>query len=370
MKVDFLDLRSIYDLQSDEIASSVFRVLQSGQYILGEEVCEFEKEWSSYCSAEYCISTSNGLDALRLSLYALDIAVGDEVIVPSSTFIATWLAVTSVGATPVPVEVNSLTYTLDPSLIRSSITSRTKAIIPVHLYGHPADMDPILSIASDYGLYVIEDAAQAHGALYKSKRIGSHGDLVCWSFYPGKNLGAVGDAGAITTNNLSLFHKLTSLRNYGSTKKYHHETFGLNARMDSLQAAILRAKLLKLDAFQKRRSQIAKFYTSIISQFSSPSILFAPAVADWCVHAWHLYVVWVPERTRLQKYLESCGIATLIHYPIPPHIQEVYRTTPKSPPSFPFTESLSRCCLSLPCGPHLSDSQIEYVAECLSSYAC
>ena len=243
MKIPFLDLSAAYRELKTEINAAVSRVLESGWYILGPEVEAFESEWAAYCEAKHAVGLANGLDALTLALRALDIGPGDEVIVPSNTYIATWLAVTGVGATPVPVEPDVATHNIDPARIEAAITSRTRALLPVHLYGQPADMDPILDIASRHGLRVIEDAAQAHGARYKGKRIGAHGDIVCWSFYPGKNLGALGDAGAITTNDTALAERVALLRNYGSRQKYVNEEAGVNSRLDPIQAAVLRVKL-------------------------------------------------------------------------------------------------------------------------------
>ena len=244
-----------------EIDAAVSRVLESGWYILGPEVEAFEAEWAAYCDAKHAVGLANGLDALTLALRALDIGPGDEVIVPSNTYIATWLAVSGVGATPVPVEPDEATHNIDPARIEAAITSRTRALLPVHLYGQPADMDPILDIAKRHGLRVIEDAAQAHGARYKGKRIGAHGDIVCWSFYPGKNLGALGDAGAITTNDTALAERVALLRNYGSRQKYVNEEAGVNSRLDPIQAAVLRVKLGVLDEWTERRRAVATAYT-------------------------------------------------------------------------------------------------------------
>ena len=265
---------------------------------------------------EHAVGLANGLDALTLALRALDIGPGDEVIVPSNTYIATWLAVTGVGATPIPVEPDVATHNIDPARIEAAITSRTRALLPVHLYGQPADMDPILDIASRHGLRVIEDAAQAHGARYKGKRIGAHGDIVCWSFYPGKNLGALGDAGAITTNDTALAERVALLRNYGSRQKYVNEEAGVNSRLDPIQAAVLRVKLTVLDEWTERRRAVASAYTEGLAESS----LILPHVPDWAEPAWHLYVVRTPDRDRLQGRLSEAGIGTLIHYPIPHRI--------------------------------------------------
>lgn len=259
MSIPFLDLKAATDSLRSEIDIAISRVLNSGQYILGDEVGAFEDEYAAYCGAKYCVGVANGLDALHLVLRAWGIGPGDEVIVPSNTYIATWLAVSYCGATPVPVEPDEKTHNIDPSKIESLITTRTKAIIPVHLYGQPADLDPIIFISKKYNLKLLEDGAQAHGARYKGKRIGAHGNAVAWSFYPGKNLGAIGDGGAITTDDGELFEKLKSLRNYGSSKKYIHELVGFNSRLDSLQAAILKVKLKKLDEWNAIRKKLHRF---------------------------------------------------------------------------------------------------------------
>ena len=342
--IQFLDLKASYNEISDEIDSAVSRVLGSGSYILGDEVEKFERNFASYVDCAHSVTVGNGLDALYLILSAIGIGPGDEVIVPSHTFIATWLAVSHCGATPVPVEPDKRTYNINPSLIEAAITPRTKAIIPVHLYGQPADLDPILSLADEYNLYVVEDAAQAHGARYKGKRIGSHGDLVAWSFYPGKNLGALGDAGGITTNDASLAEKLRSLRNYGSSKKYQNEVVGFNSRLDPIQAAFLREKLNYLDQDIENRRACAEVYSKKLNVAQ----LMLPIVPDWADPVWHLYVVQHPHRDHYQKRLELSGIGTLIHYPIPPHLQEAYSYLNFKKGEFPIAEKLAQEVLSLP----------------------
>ena len=349
MKIPFLDLGAPYRELKPEIDTALSRVLESGWYILGPEVEAFETEWAAYCDAKHAVGLANGLDALTLALRALDIGPGDEVIVPSNTYIATWLAVTGVGATPVPVEPDVATHNIDPARIEAAITSRTRALLPVHLYGQPADMDPILDIASRHGLRVIEDAAQAHGARYKGKRIGAHGDIVCWSFYPGKNLGALGDAGAITTNDAALAERVALLRNYGSRQKYVNEEPGVNSRLDPIQAAVLRVKLGVLDEWTERRRAVASAYTLGLAE----SGLILPHVPDWAEPAWHLYVVRTPDRDRLQGRLSEAGIGTLIHYPIPPHMQKAYAERQIAPNALPLAQTLASEVLSLPIGPHL-----------------
>lgn len=354
MLIPFLDLGAAYRELKSEIDAAVARVLESGWYILGPEVDAFEAEWAAYCEAKHAVGVANGLDALLLALRALDIGPGDEVIVPSNTYIATWLAVSGVGAIPVPVEPDPATYNIDAMRIEAAITPRTRAIIPVHLYGQPADLDPILKIANRNSLRVIEDAAQAHGARYKGRRIGAHGDIACWSFYPGKNLGALGDAGAITTNDSGLAERIALLRNYGSRQKYVNEEAGVNSRLDPLQAAVLRAKLGVLDSWTDRRCAIAATYTEGLQGTG----VILPHVPDWAEPVWHLYVVRTPERKALQARLSEAGIGTLIHYPIPPHMQEAYIDLGIAPQTLPLARSLADHVLSLPIGPQLDPSLI------------
>ena len=349
MKVPFLDLGASYRELKSEIDPAISRVLDSGWYILGPEVEAFEAEWAEYCEAKYAVGLANGLDALILALRALDVGPGDEVIVPSNTYIATWLAVSAVGATPVPVEPDPATHNINPELISTAITSRTKVLLPVHLYGQPADMDPILKLARKYNVAVVEDAAQAHGGRYKNKRIGGHGDIVCWSFYPGKNLGALGDGGAITTNRADLADKVQVLRNYGSRVKYVNEVQGVNSRLDPIQAAVLRVKLKHLDEWTDRRRTIAGAYSHGLKD----SGLILPHVPDWADPVWHLYVVRTTERDALQKRLGEAGIGTLIHYPIPPHMQDAYAGLGLSAGAFPLARQMANEVLSLPIGPQM-----------------
>lgn len=357
-KIPFLDLGKAYKELKTDLDSAYQRVMNSGWYILGEEVDAFEAEFAEYCGAKYCVGVGNGLDALNLILRAYGIGPGDEVIVPSHTFIATWLAVTHAGALPVPVETpDDCTYTISPDLIEAAITSRTKAIIPVHLYGRPADMGPIIQIASKRGLKVIEDAAQAHGARYHGRRTGGLGDAAAFSFYPGKNLGAFGDAGAITTNDGELAGKLRSLRNYGSSAKYVHDMIGLNTRLDPLQAAMLRVKLRYLDEWNERRVSLAESYRQLLS---SANVLL-PDVSPGFESVYHLFVVRTSLRERLQAELKGAGIETLIHYPIPPHKQLAYCSLQNV--FLPVAERLTAEILSLPMGPHLSREDVEVVAH-------
>lgn len=357
MNISFLDLSAAYRELKTEIDAAIRRVLDSGWYILGQEVDAFEAEWAAYCEAEHAVSLANGLDALILALRALDIGPSHEVIVPSNTYIATWLAVTAVGARPVPVEPDPATHNLDPARIESAITPATRAILPVHLYGQPADLDPIILLARRHGLAVVEDAAQAHGARYKGQRIGAHGDIVCWSFYPGKNLGALGDAGAITTNRADLADRIRVLRNYGSRVKYVNEVQGVNSRLDPIQAAVLRAKLPHLEAWTDRRRAIAASYTEGLLGCG----LILPHVPNWAEPAWHLYVVRSPDRDGLQKRLGAAGVGTLIHYPIPPHMQEAYAELGLLPEALPLAQQLADEVLSLPMGPQLGRDQAKAV---------
>lgn len=363
-KIPFLDLGKTYSELKTELDSAIQRVMNSGWYIQGEEVESFEAEFAEYCGAKFCIGCGNGLDALHLILRAYDIGPGDEVIVPAHTFIATWSAVTLAGAVPVPVENrDDATYTIATELIEAAITPRTRAIIPVHLYGRPADMAPIMRIAEKHGLKVIEDAAQAHGARYQGRCTGSLGDAAAFSFYPGKNLGAYGDGGAITTNDSSLAMKLRSLRNYGSSAKYVHDIMGFNSRLDALQAAMLRVKLHHLDDWNARRVAIAESYQEQLAGTG----LVLPTVSGGFDSVYHLYVVATPHRDSLQSELKRSGIETLVHYPIPPHKQHAYESLQSL--SLPVAERLSREVLSLPIGPHLSGEALERVAYQVSRIA-
>jgi dTDP-4-amino-4,6-dideoxygalactose transaminase len=361
MNVPFLDLGAAYRELKIEIDEAIHRVLDSGWYILGPEVEAFEAEWATYCEAKQAVGLANGLDAMILALRALDVGPGDEVIVPSNTYIATWLAVSAVGATPVPVEPDAATHNIDVGLIEAAITARTKVILPVHLYGQPADMDPILLLAKQAGIRVVEDAAQAHGARYKGKRIGGHGDIVCWSFYPGKNLGALGDGGAITTDDPELAHKIRVLRNYGSRVKYVNEVQGVNSRLDPIQAAALRVKLLHLDTWTQRRTEVADRYQESLTGCG----LVLPRAPEWAECSWHLYVVRSTDREALQAKLSQVGIGSLIHYPIPPHMQDAYAQLSLPPDALPLARQLAAEVVSLPIGPQLSHAQQDIVIATL-----
>ena len=355
--IPFLDLKAPYLELKQELDVAIARVVSSGWFIGGPEVDQFEAEYATYCGATHAVGVANGLDALHLALRAMDVGPGDEVIVPSNTYIATWLAVSQCGATPVPVEPDVRTYNIDPARIEAAITPRTKVILPVHLYGQPADMDPILAIARKHGLRVLEDGAQAHGARYKGQRLGAHGDAVAWSFYPGKNLGAMGDGGAVTTNDAQLADRIRVLRNYGSRVKYVNEVQGYNSRLDPLQAAILRVKLAHLDEWNARRGAIAAQYQQGLAGCG----LTLPHVPDWAEPAWHLYVVLHPQRDALQKSLADVGVGTLIHYPIPPHLQGAYADLGLGKAKFPIAERIHNEVLSLPMSPSMTLEQTSQV---------
>lgn len=350
--VPFLDLGAAYRELRNELDAAHRQVMESGWYVLGAQVSAFESEWAAFCEAQHCIGVGNGLDALTLALRALDVGTGDEVIVPSNTYIATWLAVSAVGAHPVAVEPDPATHNIDPDRIEAAITSRAKVILPVHLYGQPADLDPILAIARSRGIAVIEDAAQAHGARYQGTRIGAHSDAVCWSFYPGKNLGAFGDGGAVTTSRADVADRVRVLRNYGSRTKYVNEVQGVNSRLDELQAAYLRVKLRHLDEWNARRRDIAGRYLAELSDL--PGITL-PAVLGGVEPVWHLFVVAVEDRDALQHRLADDRIETLIHYPIPPFRQAAYPLYPHGD-ALPIADRLAARVLSLPIGPHLARS--------------
>lgn len=357
MTVKFLDLAASYRELKPEIDAAIARSLASGWYIGGPEVEAFETSFANYCGARHCIGVGNGLDALHLALRAMDVGPGDEVIVSSNTYIATWLAVTMVGAKPVPVEPDPTTHNLDPRRIEASITNRTRVILPTHLYGQSAELDPLLGLCRLHGLKLLEDAAQAHGASYKNRRIGSHGSAVAWSFYPGKNLGAFGDGGAVTTNDPELAHRVRMLGNYGSSVKYVNEARGVNSRLDPLQAAVLGVKLNRLDAWNARRKEIAARYEAGLSGLN----IDLPSVPDWADPAWHLFVIRTPARNALVGKLTAAGVQTLIHYPIPPHLQAAYSDMRMVEGSLPVAELLANEVVSLPIGPHMSDAEVETV---------
>jgi dTDP-4-amino-4,6-dideoxygalactose transaminase len=358
MNVPFLELKPTYLELKEELDAAYHRVMDSGWYLLGAELEMFEGEFAAYCDAKHCVAVGSGLDALHLILRAYDIGAGDEVLVPSNTFIATWLAVSHAGALPVPVEPDPNTFNLDPELIEAAITPRTRAIIPVHLYGQPADMDPIMAIARRHGLKVIEDNAQSQGARYKTRRTGSLGDAAAHSFYPGKNLGAFADAGAVTTSDAELADRIRILRNYGSREKYHNEVKGFNSRMDELQAAFLRVKLGKLDDWNNRRRTLTARY---LKELRNVAGLALPFVPEWAEPVWHLFVVRHSQRNALQAKLAAAGIGTLIHYPAPPHCSGAYAGGKWRRGAFPIAENLADTVLSLPMGPHLAEGQVSHL---------
>lgn len=362
--IEFLNLKAAYEELKAQIDAAVARALASGWYIGGPEVESFEQEFAAYTGALHCVGVANGLDALHLALRAMGVGPGDEVIVPSNTYIATWLAVSQCGATPVPVEPLEGTHNIDPARIEAAITARTRVIVPVHLYGQPADLDPILDIARRHGLRVLEDGAQAHGAAYKGRRIGAHGDAVAWSFYPGKNLGALGDGGAVTTSDPELADRIRVLHNYGSRQKYVNEVQGFNSRLDPVQAAILRVKLSCLDQWNERRRALARQYQQGLAGLG----LTLPEVAEGMDPVWHLYVVRCPQRDMLQKSLAEAGVSTLIHYPIPPHLQQAYAGPGWGPGSLPVAERLANEVLSLPMGPQLQPQQVDEVIRRITAF--
>ncbi|NVO20146.1 MAG: DegT/DnrJ/EryC1/StrS family aminotransferase [Bacteroidetes bacterium] len=365
MRIPFLNLAPMHSAIKPEVQQTFEQVYDSNWFILGEQLQEFEKAYSQFCETTHTIGVSNGLDALTLSLRALGIGPGDEVIVPSNTFIATLLAVTYAGATPVPVEPDFRTYNLDPNRITSAITPNTKAIIPVHLYGQACKMDMITDLATQNGLQVVEDNAQSHGASYKAKPTGSWGVLNGTSFYPGKNLGALGDGGAITTDNPELARKITMLRNYGSERKYYNEIQGFNMRLDELQAAILRVKLGHIKYWIHQRQDIAKIYGQ---ELKGVGDLVLPYVIPDATHVYHLYVVRTEYRDELKDYLEKQDVETMIHYPVPPHLQRAYTSLNYRKGDFPIAEKISKTCLSLPIWPGMNSQEIEKVVTAIRDF--
>jgi dTDP-4-amino-4,6-dideoxygalactose transaminase len=364
--VPFLDMNSPYHELKAELDDAYQRVMESGWYILGQEVETFEQEFARYCNVRHCIGVGNGLEALHLILRAYGIGEGDEVIVPSNTYIATWLAVSYAGARPIPVEPDPRSYNLDPLRVESAINPRTRAILPVHLYGQTADMDPLLALADRYNLKVIEDAAQAQGAVYKGRKSGSLGHAAGFSYYPGKNLGALGDAGAVTTNDDILAEQIRNLRNYGSRVKYYNEVKGYNSRLDEMQAAFLRVKLNHLDEWNERRACSASLYLLALADLPD---LILPHVPEWASPIWHIFTIRHSRRGELQEYLKNKGIGTLIHYPIPPHLSDAYADLGFQQEAFPIAESIASTQLSLPMGPHLSSDDAEYVISIIREFA-
>lgn len=355
--VPFLDLKTQYSQIAGEMEPAVLKVLSGGNYILGDEVRAFEREFAAYLGVKHAIAVSSGLDALRLALIAADIQPGDEVITPANTFIATALAITSVGAKVVLVEPDEETANIEASAIARAITPRTRAIIPVHLYGLPCRTAPILELARERNLTVIEDACQAHGALVDGVKAGTQGQMGCYSFYPGKNLGACGDGGMVVTSDDRLAQRLTSLRNYGQEKKYYHTEIGYNHRLDEIQAAVLRVKLRRLDTWNALRAKHAAAYTKGLSGLPAKT----PTMPEGRTHIFHLYVIRTDQRDALQQHLTARGVGTLIHYPVPIHLQQAYRSLGLGPGSFPISERMAGQILSLPMFPELTQGQIDEV---------
>lgn len=364
MKIPFVSFKPMEQELDQQLRDAFSRVFERSWYIEGVECQNFEKAFADYCGTEYCVGCGNGLDALMLSLKALGIGEGDEVIVPSNTYIATALAVTYVGATPVFVEPILDTFNIDPTKIEEKINEKTKAIMPVHLYGQPADMDPIMEIAGKYNLYVVEDCAQAHGATYKGKKIGTFGDAAGFSFYPGKNLGALGDAGAAVTNKKEIADKIRALGNYGSDYKYHHIYQGNNSRLDELQAAFLSEKLPILDKMNAERRRIADMYLKGITN----SKIILPTVIEEVQPVWHIFGIRCEERDALADYLEQQGIATNMHYPIPMHLQGAYKDLGILEGMLPLAEEISKTELSLPMYYGMKDEEIRYVIEKINTF--
>lgn len=365
MSIPFLDLHAGYRELQEDLDAAYRRVMEGGRYILGPEVEAFEEEFAALCEVPHCVTVGNGLEALQLILRACDVGPGDEVIVPAFTFIATWLAVSAVGATPVGVEVDERTYLLDAARVEGAITPRTRAILPVHLYGQPADMDALAALARRHRLVLIEDAAQAHGARYRGRRVGGLGAAAAFSFYPSKNLGAYGDGGAVTTHDSELAQRVRLLRNYGSRRKYEHECRGGNSRLDELQAAFLRVSLRRLDEWNERRRRLAAVYQRGLQ--AAPEVT-PPFVAEGNEPVWHLIVIRHRLRDDLHHYLTQRGIGSLVHYPIPPHRSEAYRDGRWQGSGLGFTEQLAREVLSLPMGPQLEETAVAAVVEALHHF--
>lgn len=364
MTVPFLDLRAASDDLGEQLVAAAERVIRSGWFILGPEVEHFEEQFASYLGVRHCVGVASGLDALHLALRAMGVGPGDEVIVPGNTYVATWLAVSQVGATPVAIDVDPKTFALDPQRLEGAISERTKAVLPVHLYGQPADMTAVMELARRYSLRVLEDAAQAHGARWQGRCVGGFGDAAAWSFYPTKNLGGLGDGGAVTTNDPELAKRIRMLRNYGSSAKYRNDIQGFNSRLDELQAAVLSVKLDRLDEWNARRAAVAAQYEAGLRDSS----LGLPRVAAGAEHVWHLFVVRSPERDRLQAHLKAQGIQTLIHYPVPPYRQGAYPAGTWRGTDLAISDKLHAEVLSLPIGPHLLPEQVAAVIESLRAF--
>jgi dTDP-3-amino-3,4,6-trideoxy-alpha-D-glucose transaminase len=364
-RIPFLDLQALHEELADELQAGFRRVMASGRYLLGVEAEAFEEAFARYCGVGHCVTVGSGLDALHLLLRAAGIGPGDEVLVPAHTFIATWLAVTHAGATPVPVDVRWEDANIDTAGLDAALSPRTRAVIPVHLYGQPAAMNDIRRFAERHRLFVIEDAAQAHGAELDGRRAGALGHAAAFSFYPGKNLGALSDGGAVVTDDGELATRVRMLRNYGAREKYRHELAGTNSRLDEIQCAFLRAKLTHLDAWNTRRRALAAHYTDLLSGIAQ---LELPVEQEGVTHVWHLYVLRTGARDALRAHLDACGIETSIHYPVPPHRSDAYRALGMRRGAYPVAERLCASVLSLPIGPELSETQIERVADAVHAF--
>lgn len=365
MKVPILELKPAYDELRTELDAAYHRVMESGWLLLGRELEAFEAEYAASVGVKHCIGVANGLEAMQLVLMALGVGAGDEVIVPSHGYIATWLAVTHVGATPVPCEPDPSTYNLDPARLEALITPRTKVILPIHLYGQTADMAAIRAVAAPRGIFVLEDAAQSHGALCHGRAAGALGHAAGVSFYPSKNLGAMADAGAVTTDDPALADKARHLRNYGSKVRYHNEYLGMNSRLSELQAAFLRAKLPRLEEWNNRREVLAARYCD---QLGGIGTLTLPQVPAWAKPVWHLFVIRTRQRDALQAFLTSQSVGTQIHYPIPPHLSKAYAGSGWKRGDYPLAETLADEVLSLPIGPHISASQVDHVCAAVRAF--
>jgi dTDP-4-amino-4,6-dideoxygalactose transaminase len=366
IRVPFQNFRAAYDELKSELDEAYHRFMESGWYVLGNELLSFENEYAAYCQTEHCVGVANGLEALHLALRAMDCGPGDEIIVPTNTYIATWLAVSQVGAVLVPVEPDPCTYNLDPEKVAAAVSPRTKCILSVNLYGQPTDYDSLLEISRKHGIKLAIDNAQAHGARYKGRPVGGIADVECHSFYPSKNLGAYGEAGAVTTRDPVIADRIRVLRNYGSRIRYQNEVAGYNSRLDELQAAFLRVKLRHLDAWNARRSALAGQYITHLAAMAAPLVL--PTVPSWADPVWHLFVIRHPQRDRLQKHLADLGIQTIIHYPVPPHLSGAYQSLGLVTGMFPIAEQLANEVLSLPIGPHTPSSHVSEVCLALKMW--
>lgn len=363
--IRFLDLQAAHGPLEGDLMAAAERVIRSGHYIGGPEVEAFERAFAGYCGVHHCKGVANGLDALRLALLAHGVGPGDEVLVPAHTFIATWLAVSAVGAVPVPVEADDASMNMDWVAAGRAVGPKTKAVLIVHLYGRPSRIDAFARLCRDHGLVLIEDAAQAHGASYAGVRVGAHGNTTTWSFYPGKNLGALGDAGAVSSPDADIASKVAILGNYGSPRKYHHDVEGVNSRLDPIQAAFLLEKLSRLDRWNDHRREVAELY---LANIDNPRVRL-PLADDECRSSWHLFVVRTPDREALQAHLTANGVESLVHYPIPPHLQPAYRHLGFPEEAFPVASRICREVLSLPIGPHLTAADARRVVDVVNAFA-